>query len=248
MADRHVPRWDGALRPSASRGLPLDGVDVRLLVPGASDIALLSPFSRSGYRPLLEAGVRVFEWNGPMIHAKTAVADGRWARVGSTNLNIASWMGNRELDVIVEDEPFARQMEQMFLDDLGSSTEVILERNRVRAPRRPAGRRRAAMRRASGSGGRVVAGAARVGNTVAAAISNTRVLESVEANIAVIAGLLIRRTWRCGVHISPPVYPVGVIAFWLAIALLYRGLSLYRRRPRDEHRLAGDSRRRITTR
>jgi cardiolipin synthase A/B len=42
--------------------------------------------------PLLESGVRVFEWNGPMLHAKTAVADGRWARVGSSNLNVASWM------------------------------------------------------------------------------------------------------------------------------------------------------------
>lgn len=55
-----------------------DGVDVRLLVPNATDIPLLRPLSRSGYRPLLEAGVRVFEWNGTMIHAKTAVADGRW--------------------------------------------------------------------------------------------------------------------------------------------------------------------------
>ena len=79
--------------------------------PGASDLPVVRLFSRAGYRPLLEAGVRVFEWNGPMLHAKTAVADGRWARVGSSNLNIASWMGNRELDVIVEDEPFARRLE-----------------------------------------------------------------------------------------------------------------------------------------
>ena len=64
----------------------------------------MQAISRAGYRALLEAGVRVFEWNGPMIHAKTAVADGRWARVGSTNLNVASWIGNRELDVVVEDE------------------------------------------------------------------------------------------------------------------------------------------------
>ena len=92
----------------ALRAAARDGVDVRLLVPGASDIPLIRPFSRAGYRPLLEAGVRVFEWNGSMIHAKTAVADGRWARVGSTNLNVASWLGNRELDVIVEHEPFAR--------------------------------------------------------------------------------------------------------------------------------------------
>jgi cardiolipin synthase len=58
-----------------------DGVDVRLLVPGASDIAILQPISRAGYRPLLAAGVRVFEWNGTMMHAKTAVADDLWARV-----------------------------------------------------------------------------------------------------------------------------------------------------------------------
>ena len=94
-----------------------------------------SPLSRAGYRPLLEAGVRVFEWNGSMLHAKTAVADGRWARVGSTNLNVTSWLGNRELDVIVEDEPFAKQMEAMFADDLGNATEIVLDaRNRVRAP------------------------------------------------------------------------------------------------------------------
>jgi hypothetical protein len=52
-----------------------DGVDIRLLVPGGSDIPILRPLSRAGYRPLLEAGARVFEWNGPMLHAKTAVAE-----------------------------------------------------------------------------------------------------------------------------------------------------------------------------
>src|SRR5690606_29838150 len=62
----------------ALRAAALDGVDVRLLVPGSSDLPLLKGLSRSGYRPLLEAGVRVFEWNGSMLHAKTAVADGHW--------------------------------------------------------------------------------------------------------------------------------------------------------------------------
>jgi len=89
---------------------------VRLLLPGGTDIPILRPLSQAGYRPLLEADVRVFEWNGPMMHAKTAVADGRWARVGSTNLNPASWLGNWELDVVVEDERFGQAMEQMFLD------------------------------------------------------------------------------------------------------------------------------------
>jgi cardiolipin synthase A/B len=61
----------------ALRAAAEDGVDVRLLVPNATDIPFLRPLSRSRYRTLLEAGVRVFEWNGTMIHAKTAVADGR---------------------------------------------------------------------------------------------------------------------------------------------------------------------------
>src|SRR5678815_4298680 len=98
----------------ALRAAARDGVDVRLLVPGATDIPTIRLVSRAGYRPLLEAGVRVFEWNGTMLHAKTAVADEKWARIGSTNLNIASWLGNCELDVVVEDEAFGRNMEEMY--------------------------------------------------------------------------------------------------------------------------------------
>jgi cardiolipin synthase len=59
----------------ALRSAARDGVDVRLLVPGASDLRIVSALSRAGYRPLLEAGIRVFEWNGPMMHSKTAVID-----------------------------------------------------------------------------------------------------------------------------------------------------------------------------
>ena len=99
--------------------------------------AAISPsvvsLSRAGYRPLLEAGVRVFEWNGSMLHAKTAVADGRWARVGSSNLNVTSWIGNWELDVAVEDEAFAQAMQEMYLEDLTHATEIVLnEKQRVR--------------------------------------------------------------------------------------------------------------------
>ena len=210
----------------ALRAAARDRVDVRLLVPGSSDIPAIRPFSRAGYRPLLEAGVRVFEWNGSMLHAKSAVADGRWARVGSTNLNIASWMGNRELDVIVEDEPFARLMQDMYLADLTNATEVVLDlRNRVRAPGAPAGRQRPT----SSGGGRVVAGAVRVGNTVTAAIMNQRVLESVEANIAVIAGLMLAAVAALAFTFPRGVaYPFALFAAWLAAALLYRGLRLYR--------------------
>ena len=214
----------------ALRAAARDGVDVRLLVPGATDIPLIRTFSRAGYRPLLEAGIRVFEWNGSMIHAKTAVADGRWARVGSTNLNVASWLGNRELDVIVEHEPFAREMEEMFLRDLRNATEVVLERNRVRAPGAPS-RRHGAATSGGGSGGRVAAGAVRVGNTVTAAVTNTRVLESVEANIALIAGAILAGIAALAFTYPRVIaYPIGVIASWFAAAILYRGIELYRNR------------------
>ena len=75
-----LPAYVQALRAAAQ-----DGVDVRLLVPGSSNLFAVASMSRAGYRALLEGGVRVFEWNGPMLHAKTAVADARWARVGSTS-------------------------------------------------------------------------------------------------------------------------------------------------------------------
>ena len=110
-----------------------DGVDVRVLVPAYNNWPIVGGMSRAGYRPLLDAGVRLFEWEGPMIHAKTAVADGFWSRVGSSNLNLASLLGNWELDVAVTDLHFAREMEQLFLRDLESSVEVSLV-NSARVP------------------------------------------------------------------------------------------------------------------
>ena len=104
---------------------------------------------------LLEAGVRVFEWNGSMMHAKTAVADGLWARVGSTNLNIQSWLGNWELDVADRGRPAsARQMERMFEADLeqrhrggadaGRTRTAVAARRAAASPPARAGRGRAA--------------------------------------------------------------------------------------------------------
>ncbi len=218
----------------ALRAAAEDGVDVRLLVPGSSDVPIVSPLSRAGYRPLLEAGVRVFEWNGSMMHAKTAVADGRWARVGSTNLNVTSWLGNRELDVIVEDEPFAKQMEAMFADDLGNATEVVLDaRNRVRAPRPATGRPPLISSRGS-SGGRAVAGAFRIGSTVSAAVTDRRVLEPIEAHIALLAGTALVGLVMFALWFPRGLaYPVAVLAAWPAVALLFRGLTLLRDRHRD---------------
>jgi cardiolipin synthase len=217
----------------ALRAAAADGVDVRLLVPGVSDIPVLRPLSRAGYRPLLEGGVRVFEWNGSMLHAKTAVADGTWARVGSTNLNLASWLGNRELDVMVEDERFAKQMERMYLADLDNATEIVLDaRNRVRAPGSPP-RRQSPATSGGGSGGRAVAGAIRIGSTVSAAVTNRRVLEPIEAHIALVAGAglaglaLLAFTYPRGFA-----YPFAIVAAWVAAALLFRGGALLRERRR----------------
>ncbi len=103
-----------------------DGVDVRILLPAHNNWPLIGSLSRGGYRGLLEAGVRLFEWQGPMIHAKTMVADGIWSRVGSSNMNSASLLGNWEIDVGVLDETLAAQMEGLYLADLASAMEIVL--------------------------------------------------------------------------------------------------------------------------
>jgi cardiolipin synthase len=109
-------------------------VDVRLLVPGTSDLPLIRNLTRFGYRELLGAGVRIYEWKGPMLHAKTVVADGRWVRVGSSNLNHSSLVENYELDVLVDDVTLAERMEAQFRRDLDHSAEVTVRP--LRAPAR----------------------------------------------------------------------------------------------------------------
>jgi cardiolipin synthase len=212
----------------AIRAAAQDGVDVRLLVPNATDIPVLKPLSRAGYRPLLEAGVRVFEWNGTMLHAKTAVADGRWARIGSTNLNIASWFGNCELDAVVEDSSFACLMEETYLKDLDNATEVVLDaKHKVRAPGEPSHPRHA-MTSGGGSGGRAAAGAIRIGNVIGAAFTNRRVLEPVEARLMFTIGtLLLSLAILFWFFPRLLVYPLIVVFVWIGISLLYRGYNLH---------------------
>ncbi|MEO7651564.1 MAG: phospholipase D-like domain-containing protein, partial [Bryobacteraceae bacterium] len=223
----------------ALRGAAMDGVDVRLLVPGSSgDLRFLRPISRAGYRPLLEAGVRVFEWNGSMLHAKTAVADGRWARVGSSNLNIASWLGNWELDVAVEDVTFAKEMEQMYLQDLDNATEIVLsEKNRVRpvAKAGPSGAetmppfKNSVSGGRSGSASRLTAGAIRVSNTVGAAITSRLVLGAAEAKIMMFGGIvLIALAVLASLQPLLLVVPFALIAAWIGISLLIKANHLHR--------------------
>ena len=213
----------------ALRAAAKDGVDVRLLVPNATDIPLLKTLSRAGYRALLEAGVRVFEWNGTMLHAKTAVTDGRWARVGSTNLNIASWFGNCEMDVVIEDEPFALLMEAMFLQDLENATEIVLDaRQKVRAPNQPR-HRHPVLTSGGGSVGRAAAGAVRIANVVAAVFTNRRVLEPVEARITVTVGItLLVLAILFAFFPRLLTYPLVAFLVWIAGALLYQGYKLHR--------------------
>ena len=214
----------------ALRAAARDGVDVRLLVPGVSDVIAVTTLSRSGYRTLLENGIRVFEWNGSMLHAKTAVADGRWARVGSTNLNIASWIGNYELDVAIEDAGFAAQMEAAYEEDLCNATEIVLSaRNRVRPAVERRRDRTRAHRRFRGSASRAAAGALRIGNTVGAAITNHRVLGPAEAGIMALVALAmlglvtIALLWPLAVAL-----PLSLLGAWIALSLLARAYVLRR--------------------
>ncbi len=204
-----------------------DGVDVRLLVPGASDIPAVSPLSRAGYRPLLEAGVRVFEWNGTMLHAKTSVADGLWTRVGSTNLNIASWMQNYELDVAIEDAATGEAMLARYETDLGRATEVVLtRRNRVQrvAETAPELQARRAM---SGSANRAAAGAVSVGSALGAALTNRRALGAAESSVLAKVGIAalvvaaVAALWPRFVA-----WPLAVVGGWLGIAWLVRAAEL----------------------
>ena len=181
-----TPSYVQSLRAAA-----LDGVDVRLLLPRTSDIPVVRSLSRVGYRALLESGVRIFEWNGSMLHAKTAVVDGRWARVGSTNLNIASWMGNYELDVVVEDEPFAQAMEEMYLADLDHSIEIILSASDRVSPKERRSRRLRPRGSKRGSAGRAATGVLTIGSTVGAAIARPQLLGSAEAPIVTTTAFIL---------------------------------------------------------
>jgi cardiolipin synthase len=226
-----------------------DGVDVRLLMPGSgSDLPLVQNMTRAGYRQLLEAGIRIFEWNGTMIHAKTAVADSKWGRVGSSNLNIQSWLGNWELDVAIEDETFARQMEDMFLHDLDNATEIVLDARAI--TRAPASASRdqsvpksdpgtqGAWRRGRGTGRTrraAAAGAIRIGRTFGAALTARRALGAAEAGSliwgVVLMGALgfVGLKWPKGLA-----YPFGVFFLWVAISWLMQAVRLLRHRERTE--------------
>ncbi|NJD61724.1 MAG: cardiolipin synthase [Deltaproteobacteria bacterium] len=103
------------------------GVDVRIVLPGVSDSVLLYHAGRSYYTHLLESGVKLYERRNSMIHAKTAVIDNIWSTVGSTNMDLTSFLHNDEVNAIILGSDFAAEMESLFEEDLRQSNRIILE-------------------------------------------------------------------------------------------------------------------------
>jgi cardiolipin synthase A/B len=108
----------------ALTGAARDGVDVRILVPGRYDHFWLSMMTRRYYNRLLKNGVRIWEWRGEMMHAKTQVIDCRWTSVGSTDFNPLGIAINYELDAMIDDPVLGARMEALYLEDLEQSEEI----------------------------------------------------------------------------------------------------------------------------
>jgi cardiolipin synthase len=122
------PRLLDTLEQAARRG-----VDVRLLLPSKSDSNLVFYASRSYYDELLAAGVKIYERKDALLHAKTALIDGIWSTVGSTNLDWLSRELNQEINAVVLGQEFGAQMKAMFDKDMASSVLVTLEDWRKRS-------------------------------------------------------------------------------------------------------------------
>ncbi|HPA70682.1 MAG TPA: cardiolipin synthase [Spirochaetota bacterium] len=110
------------------------GVDVKLLLPGKSDLLFVIKAGRYLYRRYLKNGIRVFEYAPSVLHAKTAVIDGVWSTIGSSNIDHLSFSRNLEINAIVLDQEFGREMERMFARDLVKSAEVTLDTWARRSP------------------------------------------------------------------------------------------------------------------
>jgi cardiolipin synthase len=117
----------GALANAARRG-----VDVALVLPGRSDFTLVLHAGRSYYDELLSAGVRIREMDQAVMHAKTAVIDGVFSTVGSSNMDWRSWVANNEVNAIVLGGDFGKELEAVFQRDIAQSREVQLPQWRQR--------------------------------------------------------------------------------------------------------------------
>lgn len=100
------------------------GVDVQLLVPGKNDVRLAQWASRAAYSRLLRAGVRIFEYQPRVLHAKTALVDHDWGTVGTANFDYRSFFVNDELNLIAEDVAFNAELARHFERDRAQSREI----------------------------------------------------------------------------------------------------------------------------
>ena len=123
---------ENALIDAAKRG-----VDVKIMLPGVTDSKVALYAQRYHYSKLLKSGVKIYEHSSSLLHAKTAVLDGIWSTVGSTNMDYLSLMSNDEVNAIVLSKEFALQMERMFARDLADSKPILWKewQNRPLLPR-----------------------------------------------------------------------------------------------------------------
>jgi len=234
-----------------------DGVDVRILVPAHNNWPWVGSLTRGGYRALLRAGVRIFEWQGPMIHAKTAVADGLWCRVGSSNLNAASLLGNWEIDVGILDQDLARQMEELFLADLTSSVEIVLPRHGRRssapedtepgptsaavqrqAPLEPPERLQERLEHwrspAGGSVGWRVADLVRAGSVLGDAIAGHRTLGREDRTVlGTVSAIIVTAALISAIFPRIVGWTIAVLLGWLGVVTSVRALLQVRRGRRE---------------
>jgi cardiolipin synthase A/B len=115
------PQLLAALKAAVGRG-----VDVKLILPSQTDSWLVFHAGRGYYTSLLKSGIKIFQLRGAILHSKTALIDGVWATVGSTNLDWRSFLHNQELDAVVLGAEFGSQVQAMFDRDLAESDEILL--------------------------------------------------------------------------------------------------------------------------
>lgn len=108
------------------------GVDVRLMLPAASDASQAVAVARSHYSDLLESGVRILEIDGVILHSKTVTIDGVWSAVGSSNFDHRSVLFNDEVDAVVLGLDTARGLEAIFEEDRKGAREIKLDEWRKR--------------------------------------------------------------------------------------------------------------------
>ena len=116
------PQLLATLKDAAARG-----VDVKIIVPGSTDSRLVFHAGRAHYADLLAGGVKIYERRGALLHSKTAVIDGVWSTVGSTNLDWRSFLHNDEVNAVILGQEFGARMQAMFQSDLAASGEITAE-------------------------------------------------------------------------------------------------------------------------